>query len=255
MTDNPLLNLSNFSLSSSSTSSLDIPPNLPEEVDETYLDVLTFYETRFWLTATLPNNEEVKNRFSLSQRVFDNYYDRLVEPLKNRLGLELKPRSTFNLDTGAVKISGPEADLDPLFVMATSIICDTADKRTTAAKLKQLGMTTKQWQGQIKLPAQRAYFEKRLAESFDNVELSAKLSLSKNVEAGDLQSIKYYHEYTGKYRPQNDTTLNLVFLMGRMMEILSKFLSPEQLSLVADEIDNVLEVKETKELDYDHSTS
>lgn len=236
--DNPLIVLD-----------LDVPDSLvPSESGNPLEDyevnlkdqILTFYEARFWLDNKLPSVEEVKNRFNLSKNEVEIYYDLIAEPLKNRLGIllpSLKPLTP-------VKDRGPDFELDPVFVVAVSIICDTADKRTTAAKLKALGMTTKQWQAQLTLPAHEKYFQERLNSAFGSVDTSAKLSLAKNVEAGDLQSIKYYHEFTGKYRPNNDNLTNIAFLLGRLMEVISKYVTPEVMAQLADEIDTVLDVKE-----------
>jgi len=234
---NPLLNI-DLGLPSSNT--LDIPDLEIENDQDLQNQIITFYEARFWLESKIPTKEEVRNRFNLSSREYENYYDSISEPLENRLGIKLKPLKT----TSPVKDRGPEFELDPVFTVACSIICDTADKRATAAKLKQLGLSTKQWQALLTIPAHKIYFEKKLDLAFGGIESSAKLALGKNVEAGDLQSIKYYMEYSGKYRPASDNLINIAFLLGRLMEVLSQYVTPEELSKIADEFDSVLTVKE-----------
>lgn len=233
-TSNPLVEASRNLVSTIDDAGLDEKPDYDEELKN---DILTYYESMFWLNSSVPSHSDVKERFELSDKEFETYYDLVQEPLKNR-GVKLGPLHP------PVKKKRGEIGIDPFFAMACTLICDTADKRSTAAKLKTLGLTTKQWQALLRVPGNNEYFQKRLNIAFGDTENSAKLALAKNVESGDLQSIKYYHEFTGKFRPQNETNLNLVFLLGRLMEILSKRIDPAVLAEIADEIETIIDVKE-----------
>lgn len=232
--DNPLVEAASNIVSVLDDPGLDVKPDYDEDLKN---DILTYYESMFWLNSSVPTHADVKERFELTDKEFETYYNLVEEPLKNR-GVKLPPLHP------PVKNRRGGSELDPFFAMACSLICDTADKRSTAAKLKSLGLTTKQWQALLRQPGHADYFQKRLNIAFGDTEHAAKLSLAKNVESGDLQSIKYYHEFTGKYKPQNETNLNLVFLLGRLMEILSKRIDPAVLAEIADEIETVIDIKE-----------
>jgi hypothetical protein len=69
------------------------------------------------------------------------------------------------------------------------------------------------------------------------------LALARNVDNGDLQSIKYFNELTGRYRGNDETVVNLMVLLGRMMEVLAKHVEPQILAAIADELDNVIDVQ------------
>jgi hypothetical protein len=200
--------------------------------------ILTFHETNYWLHGTSPTQDEVCRIFDLSDKQYWEEVALIIEPLKGRgvptSDLERKPQPP-------VKSKVAENVLDEFFVLAVNFICDTVDKRSTAAKLKSAGIDSRRWQGYLKNQKNREYLEKRMKDSFENVELSAKTSLARNVEAGDLQSIRYYHEYTGKYRPNSEMTMNLGIIIGRIMEILSSKLEPIVLAEIADEIELVLQ--------------
>lgn len=139
-----------------------------------------------------------------------------------------------------------ELDFDPFFVLACHQILTLGDKRTPAAKLKEIGLTVSKWENYLLDPKYWNFYEKMLKERFDRVEQEAQLSLARNVASGDLQSIKYFNEWTGKYRPQSDVQFNLGLVIGRLMEALSKFLTPDQLIEVADVIE--VSINEQKEL-------
>lgn len=207
--------------------------------------LITFYETSYWATGDYPTKEQVQSLFKFSNEEYKEQLKLLSAPLGNR-GL---PTDCFQKDSPVRKPRGVDL-LDPVFVLAVGFIVDTVDKRTTTAKLKACGMSTAQWKAHLKKPDHRKYFEDRLNDSFSqDVENSAKLSIARNVEAGDLQTIKYFHEYTGRYRPDSQNTiLNIGVLLGRIMEILSQHLDSEALSKVADEFDQVMIESTAREL-------
>lgn len=151
-----------------------------------------------------------------------------------------------------VKISAPKKPkteeflYDGEFLLACEMILDTADKRTLAAKLKAIGLSTAKWNRLLKVEKNRAYMKKLLDSKYSDTETALKISLMRNVEAGDLQSMKYFDEREGLYRPQSDTMLNLGVVIGRLMEVLAKHLPPDTLNQVAEEIE--ISINETREL-------
>jgi len=209
--------------------------------------LITYYELTYWNTGKYPTNEQVIEQFGYTKEEFAKEFMELLEPLKTR-GLpiiDLEIPST----TPVKKKKLPENLLDPIFVLAAGQILDTVDKRATAAKLKALGMSTAQWKAMLRIPENREYFEKRLKNSMmGDVALSADLALARNVEAGDLQSVKYFNEYQGRYRPDAGLGMNVGILIGRFMEILSRRLTPEVMLEIADEFDAAVIETSTKEL-------
>jgi len=128
--------------------------------------------------------------------------------------------------------------IDLNFSLAVTLICDISDKRSLAAKLKDAGLTTRQWTGFLKRKSHYDYFEHRLNQVWDNeVEQKARISLMKSVESGDLTAIKYFHEYTDRYRPQDQQILNLQIIVSGLLEILAKHLTKEALIAVAAELE------------------
>lgn len=239
--DLQIMNLPSMNLLLPVPSEISLSDEPSEKLDEDLRQaILTYIDSNYWLAEDIPNKAEICNRFDLTLKELEPYYEAVIEPLGNR-GIKLP---SFHPPVKIRKGLDKEFEPDPLFVLATSIITDTIDKRSTAAKLKGLSLTSKQWQALLKIPGHKEYFEKRLNLAFNDTHQTSLLSLSKNVEAGDLQSIKYFHEFTGKYRPQTETVINLSIIIGRLMEILSKRLSPEDLNQIADEFDSVLNIKE-----------
>ena len=128
--------------------------------------------------------------------------------------------------------------IDLNFSLAVTLVCDISDKRSLAAKLKDAGLTTRQWSGFLKRRSHYEFFESRLNRVWnDEVEQKAKLALMRSVEAGDLTAVKYFHEYTDRYRPQDTQILNLQIIITGLLEILAKHLNKQQLTAVAAEFE------------------
>jgi hypothetical protein len=128
--------------------------------------------------------------------------------------------------------------IDPKFAWAVSLIVNTHDKRTIPAKLKESGLSSKEWQALLRRKRYHEYFQSRLDEVFDqDVKNDAKISLTRLVNNGDLQAIKYYNELTNIYRPeQNDPNKMIAIVLTAVMEILATHVSGDILSKIAAEI-------------------
>ena len=75
--------------------------------------------------------------------------------------------------------------LEPNFVLAVNLIVNPYDKRAIPAKLKEAGLTTKQWNGFLRIPQHHEYYKKRLDQIFDeDTQNDAKLALQKTHSSG-----------------------------------------------------------------------
>lgn len=197
-----------------------------------------------------PSFDQLLSEFGLGPKVLiDGLTDETWIPAwETRFGIN--PVQFYGLEQ-LVSAEKPKAkkgpdELDPLWVLACSIILDGTDKRSTAAKLKAIGMSSAKWEAFNRRPQYKAFYEEALGRQFGQAENSAKLSLIRNIESGDLASIKHYQEYTGKFRPNSELTMNLGFIIAQLMEVLSRKLSSEDLIEVSESFDTIL--KPQKEL-------
>lgn len=131
-------------------------------------------------------------------------------------------------------------------LVAVDSVLNLHDKRSLNSKLKEAGVTTREWQAWLAEPEFVKYLRKQTKERFKNVDIDADLALAQLVSNGDLSAIKYYHEFTGIYRPGTEVGANLTVIMSRILEILAKHVTKEVLLAVAAELEGekVLEVAE-----------
>jgi len=197
--------------------------------------VLTELEVKFWMNGEFPSEQSLIELFSTAE-------DRLsaLSVLRDAdLNLHLSNRGLPAFTDRSARGFNPEA------VLAANMITDIYDKRSIGAKLKSLNLNTRQWNGFLKDKEFKLYFQSLVQQRFDgDVSDIAKIGLGKLVENADLNAIKYFHELTGEYRPQNEEVMQLNMIIARMMEVLAKFVSPEVLGQVANELEGAIEVKE-----------
>lgn len=209
----------------------------PVKEREMRKEILGFIEQFYNETSKLPQKKNFEEVFKRSELPPDDLaWQELFLSLQGPLHARGIP--AYEL---------PEYLLEPHFVLAVSLICDPLDKRAIQAKLKEAGLTTKQWKNFIRQEKYLDYYNKCVNEIFSkSTRTQAKLNLAKLVENGDLQAIKYFEERENIYRPQREVDLNqiLVNMLTVMMEILGKHVKPDVLQKVAYEFQerNIIEL-------------
>ena len=187
------------------------------------------YPTRTELVKWAEGYPTLKDR-PVNQREWKEMLESIALPLINR-GLPVY--KTFN--TG----------VDPEIVLVTNLFCDISDKRSKSAKLQAVDLTTAQFSALMRKKANAEYLISRFDRVFDeDLAVAAKMSIARMVEKDDLSAIKYYHEFSGKYRPQtasyllqNQTALFTEYLSA-IMQCLTKHVARDIITLVTSEIRN-----------------
>lgn len=195
--------------------------------------VITLYEINSYFEG-YPTQDEVCNRFKIN-------LDELIEMLPS-INTALVKRGLDRVEVDVTKASPAlrERSLDPYFVLAVGLVVDYNDKRSMKVKLEAAGLTSKRWNFLLTKPDHEAYFSQRVSQIFSTVGNQASLGLAKLVGGADLNAIKYYNELVGTYRPNQESLLNLTMIIGRLMEILVKYVEPKALEAIATEFDNVI---------------
>jgi hypothetical protein len=131
--------------------------------------------------------------------------------------------------------------LDPQFVAACNILLDVADKRSQTAKLKDVGLTTKQWKNFMRVGRNQAYYEKLVDDLLtSDMWQESRVALAKNVAQGDLPSIKYLHELTNKFSPKNEFDPRiLTYFMQFILEVITRHVDSQTARKIADELDQI----------------
>lgn len=193
--------------------------------DERWMQFITDLEYTYWDRGEYLSSQDMAELYSLK---LDEAEALLLKanPVLEKRGLPPTTRKTLFKD-----------QFDPMFILAVNKLSDPMDKRSNAVKLKDLGLSTKSFQAYLKLEKNRSYYERRLSEAFETTEYSAKTSLMRNIESGDLNSIKYFHEYTGRFNSTDSTAFNFFVVLQKVMEILARHVDQKVLDVIAGEFE------------------
>lgn len=205
--------------------------------------IVAFLESRYWLDSNYPTIDDLIDFSELNKEQLQ-----MKLPGVNLVLTDARGLPPFIIpEQNQLKANHQVFDVpDEEFVLAVNTLLNVLDKRSTAAKLKEEGITTAKFTAMKKKSVNRKYWEKRVKDTFGEANETAQLALVKNIENGDLQSIKHFHEVTGIYRPNQEILLNLGILIAQLMEILSRNVDQETLDIVAGEFEKVIQISETQ---------
>jgi hypothetical protein len=187
--------------------------------------VVTQIEARYWLLNEYPDGQTLNNLTGVTFSELNLMKDQINTALAKR---ELPPYNPYVRRTD---------ELDPAFVVAVNFLVDVSDKRSRTVKLKAVGLSTQKFNALLRNRLNKAYYEKRAEMAFDDVAPVAKTSLGRLVDSGDLQAIKYYHEFTGIHDPNRELTTNLNKLIALFMEVLIRHVDPKVVATISQEFD------------------
>jgi len=235
--------------STSSNSGLENPLREPVALDSTVgLDsvseltkrIVTFCLTRQLLNGKYPDEEALLIKFpTLDARTLRRELKEANDVLVNRRFME--PLILEQVDP---ELEGFE-EVDPEFYAAIELVADALDKRSLAAKMKQFGKTTRWWNNMLQRPLHKRLFELKVNESYASIPELSKIALVRNVEAGDLQAVKYAEEKLGIFRPNQQAMIDFGKVISQFMEILVQYLPAEKLSEVADRMEAIINLPDT----------
>jgi len=128
---------------------------------------------------------------------------------------------------------------DPIFIAACNVLMNPYDKRSIAAQLKDVGITPAKWAAFLKVKRNREYYDKLVNNMMDN-ELwnESRVALAKNIADRDLSSIKYFHELSGRHRPNAPFDPQvLMYFMSTVLDVVTKYVDGTVARQIADELE------------------
>lgn len=198
-------------------------------MDVTEIKVLSFIEQVFWEQGGVPSNEIVAGKLGVSLKRVRECWDlkSFKAALKSR-GIQI---STAETDSGI---------LDPRQVILANLLMNVGDRRSLRQKLQDVSVTMQQYNAWMRQAPFQDYMRKRAEEQFKSTDPAAYMALIKNIDRGDMKALQMFFEMRGIYNPRTQVDVNLDSIMMRVVSILERFLSAEQLQQAAAELEGVL---------------
>lgn len=131
-------------------------------------------------------------------------------------------------------------DLTPRQMAAASVMMNLVDRRSNEKKLRDLGISTEEWTNWTQDAKFAEYLRERSEVLIANSVHEAHVGLLRGVQQGNTASIKLYYELTGRYNPQEEQTVNIRLVIGRVLEAIQKHVrDPEKLNALAVEMSQI----------------
>lgn len=95
------------------------------------------------------------------------------------------------------------------------------------------------WDQWMTDPAFVEYLSRRTERVFDNSDWKMRQAILKNIDAGDLPSIKFYAELRGIWNPRVDVNVNVPQLLSKFMDVVSRYVDDDTMLNIADDLQAV----------------
>lgn len=168
----------------------------------------------------------------------------------------LKENSLFlkSMEVRGIDVKLKYGQLSAKQMAAVSVMMSYIDRRSDEKKLRDLGLSTKEWAAWLQDETFARYLNNYSERLITNSVHEAHLGLIRSMRSGNTASIKLYYELTGRHTEAATNVVDPKLLIYKIIEIIQKYvkepdtlskLSTEMLALsgVVDQIQNTKQVK------------
>lgn len=219
----------------SSTAGSDIPntvePPSIEPLNRDQRDFINFVE-QWWFS-----HDDINMKMPTAQQIRDGLNmtgDKVAKLTKDfRVNKALEDRGITLADV---------TQLLPEQLAVANALLDFSDTRPHKTKLKELNVTHARYQGWLKQDRFQRYMRQRAEALLSNETMhEAHTSLLRNVQRGDLNSIKLYYEMTGRWSSKTVGDLNVEFILIKVVEAVQKHVKdPVVIQQIAAELQGLV---------------
>lgn len=206
-------------------------------------EVILFIERYHSENGVVPNDEQVKD-YLLAVGIHHCNLDELKED----------PRFLRSMDLRGIDINLKYGQLSAKQMAAVAIMMSYIDRRSDEKKLRDLGLSPKEWASWLQDETFARYLNNYSERLITNSTHEAHLGLVRSMRSGNTASIKLFYELTGRYKDDANNAVDTKLLIYKIIEIIQKYvkepdvlasLSTEmmQLSAVVDQIQSGQQIK------------
>jgi hypothetical protein len=197
--------------------------NSPDWLSDSQMEMVFFIERFHAMQGETPTDEIMNKRFALAP---------------NELA-EFKTHPLVAKSMAFRGITYPAlADLlNERQMAAVAVMTNFIDKRSDEKKLRDIGITTREWATWMLDENFQKYLSTRSERMLVGAQHEAHLGLIKGMRNGNVASVKLFNEMTGRYNPEADNQVNVKLLLHSFIEVLQRHIKdPIQLHGIAGEL-------------------
>jgi hypothetical protein len=162
--------------------------------------IISYYELQWHLRHHVPTVEEIANYLKLAHTAINYHLQRpcVIKALEQR-GIPWRQHS--------------QSELTPTQVAVAITMSNFADTRDNSVKLDQMGISPATYYAWLNDPQFQNLVENMATQNLKNIKPTALGELTKKINAGDWQAVKFYLETTGTLNnteaPQSEQLLRM----------------------------------------------
>lgn len=198
-----------------------------DKLDDKELEVVFYVERYNAQMGESPTDDQIKMRY---KDVDQNWLDKF----------KTNPLVLKSMHVRGLIYPAPQDQFSPEMMHAASAMLDYTDRRSDEKKLRDLGITTRQWSMWIQNANFADYLRQRSELMLSNSMHEAHRGLIKGMKNGNLQNITKYYEITGRHDPNKEAQVNVRQLLHSFIEVIQRYVKdPIILHQIATDMSNL----------------
>ena len=182
---------------------------MTELLTDVELDLIFFIERFHASTGNAPTDAQLNQRFNLTPKL-------LADFKANELVLK-------SFKARGIIYPAPGDKFTPEQMHAAATMLDMVDRRSDEKKLRDLGITTRQWSQWLLDDEFAKYLSDRSEKLLANSLPEAHKGLLKGVRNGNIAAVKTMYEVTGRYRPNEEEQIDVRRVLHTFIEVIQKY--------------------------------
>ena len=153
------------------------------------------------------------------------------------------PELAKALEIRGISLS-PKSGLSQEQLYALAILQDFTDRRSTKAKLEQVGISLSKYRAWMRDPSFARAMSEQAEQNLGDATQMALNKLVANAESGDQRAIEKILEITGRYNPQQQEIQNARTVVLTMMEVIQEESGDDKVKLrkILDRVSSKMQV-------------
>jgi hypothetical protein len=189
---------------------------------------LVFYIERFHSsTGNAPSDSQIRARFA----------NVTAEDLAE---FKLNPLVLRSMGARGIPFPDPGEKFSQRQMAAAASMLSYIDRRSDEKKLRDIGVTPREWAGWLQDAEFASYLRDRSEKMAENSIHEAHLGLVRGMRAGNTASIKLFLEMQGRYNPDQENQINVRLILHKFIEVIQKHeKDPIVLHNIARDLSNI----------------
>lgn len=200
---------------------------MAETLDDVSLDVIFFIERFAGTNGRAPTRMEINQRFN---GLTDEWH---VAFQTNKLVQRSFKARGIVFPSMADRLTDAQ-------MHAIATMLDPYDRRSDEKKLRDIGLTTRQWATWILDDQFAEYLRDRSERLLQNSVFEAHKGVIKGARNGNIAAAKTLYEVTGRYRPNEEQQIDVRRVLHTFIEVIQRYVKdPIMLHAIAVDLSNV----------------